>query len=243
MTYKQNSFLIALYYSFARLWILSLEFFFIFILAALYTDLFVSLFSAVSSAYIFVVVVCIHDICIFLYVSLCHRTRLPNHMNIEMKLQFFGHAEDAQLNIFGSKMVDYEGPVTKQIQSYAPTSKCIVEAFNIRKTDHNNEVDISLSVEWDSATSKLEIQNYLEETLTDFKYSTALKTYLNSRQNANLKMVKVSIKGDASTDEMRDYLITKLYEPALKECQYTIEEPIALKNMNRKHIIDLVSYY
>eukprot|EP01083_Nonionella_stella_P144724 452339_1 len=202
---------------------------------------FVNVFSAASSAYFCMVVAVIYD---FIITAIMYRShRWKNHIAIEMKLQLFGHDEDAQLNIFDSKMIDYEGAMTKQIQSYVPTSNCIVEVVNVGTTDQKNEVDLSLSVEWDSDTSKLDIQNYLEETLSDFKYSNALKTFLNSSQNASLKRLKVVIEGDATTDEMREYLINKLYEPILKECQYTIEEPIALKNMNRKHIIDLVSYY
>eukprot|EP01083_Nonionella_stella_P303252 1049056_1 len=140
--------------------------------------------------------------------------------------------------------------MAKQIQSFVPPSKAIIEVVNVGTTDQNNEVDISLSVQWYSNTSKVEIQNNLEETLTDFKYSTDLKNYLNThrytrptRPKQNLKMLKIIIKGDSSADEMRIYMINKLYEPALKRCQYTIEKPIALKNMNHQHIIDLVSYH
>eukprot|EP01083_Nonionella_stella_P017537 49056_1 len=42
---------------------------------------------------------------------------------------------------------------------------------------------------------------------------------------------------------MRDYMVRKIHEPALKMCEYTVDEPIALKNMNYERIIDLVSYY
>eukprot|EP01083_Nonionella_stella_P097863 275150_1 len=79
---------------------------------------------------------------------MCRSDRWKNHITIEMKLQLFGHDEDEQLHIFDSKMINYKGTMAKQIQSYVPTSKCIVEVVNVGTTDQNNEVDISLSVEW-----------------------------------------------------------------------------------------------